>query len=312
MEWVEVTGRTVSEATEAALGRLGILEADAEVVVLSEGRTGLFGRLREEARVKARVRPTEPRPKRTRRPRNRRPGETGGTAPNGKGERREGPRSQQEGRGARQSQGGDGGQRPDGDRRRNRRRSRSSAGGTQNGQRPSEDEGARTGPEATDREEHTVAHEIPLEEQADAAKEFVEGLLGTFGFEATVGTRLVDEDTVEVAADGEGLAVLIGPRGTTLAALQEVTRTAVQRRFPARTDRILVDVAGYRQRRVAALQRFTNQVAQEVQERQEERALEPMSPADRKVVHDAANEIEGVATRSEGEEPRRYVVITPG
>jgi spoIIIJ-associated protein len=60
------------------------------------------------------------------------------------------------------------------------------------------------------------------------------------------------------------------------------------------------------------LTRFTAEVAQEVLDAGEERALEPMSPADRKVVHDATNEIEGVVTRSEGEEPQRYVVIAPG
>lgn len=156
-----------------------------------------------------------------------------------------------------------------------------------------------------------MAHEIPLEEQGQAASEFLQGLLGSYGFEGSVTTEVVDEDTVEVAAHGDDLGLLIGPRGATLAAVQEVTRTAVQRRFPAKTDRILVDVAGYRQRRVEALQRFTRQVAEEAVSSGEERVLEPMSPADRKVVHDTVNEIEGVATRSEGEEPSRYVVITP-
>ena len=105
----------------------------------------------------------------------------------------------------------------------------------------------------------------------------------------------------------------MGPKGSTLAALQDVTRTVVQRNFPSRTDRILVDVAGYREKRAAALQKFSHQVAAEVIESGSERALEPMSPADRKVVHDAVNEIDGiVATRSEGEDPARYIVIAPG
>ncbi len=159
------------------------------------------------------------------------------------------------------------------------------------------------------REGTEVAHEIPLEEQGEAGKTFLAGLLRAYGFESSVASRLVDEDTVEVSAQGEDLGVLIGPKGTTLAALQEVTRTAVQRQFPARTDRILVDVAGYRQRRAEALQRFAEKVAEDVVSSGEERALEPMSAADRKVVHDRVNELEGVATRSEGEEPSRYVVI---
>jgi spoIIIJ-associated protein len=73
----------------------------------------------------------------------------------------------------------------------------------------------------------------------------------------------------------------------------------------------LVDVAQYRERRVVALGRFAQQVAQEVSETGEERALEPMSAADRKAVHDALTESTSVTTRSEGEEPRRFVVVVP-
>ena len=66
MEWVETTGRTVAEAKDAALDQLGVDDADAEFVVVNEPRAGLFGRMRGEARVRARVRPTSPRPKRGR------------------------------------------------------------------------------------------------------------------------------------------------------------------------------------------------------------------------------------------------------
>lgn len=156
-----------------------------------------------------------------------------------------------------------------------------------------------------------MAEGMTLQEQAEVAREFLEGLLEELGLTASLDTRVIDEETVEVAATGDELGMLIGPRGSTLAALQDVTRTAVQRRFPTRTDRILVDVAGYRERRAAALQRFSQQVAQEVIESGTERALEPMSPADRKVVHDTINQMEGVVTRSEGEDPARYIVIAP-
>jgi spoIIIJ-associated protein len=156
-----------------------------------------------------------------------------------------------------------------------------------------------------------VADGVTLEEQAAVAKEFIEGLLEQYGLTASVEVRELDEQTVELAATGEGLGLLVGPKGATLAALQDVTRTVVQRRFPNRTDRILVDVAGYRERRIAALQRFTQQVAGEVLESGAERALEPMSAADRKVVHDTVVGIEGVASSSQGEEPHRFVVVSP-
>ena len=153
---------------------------------------------------------------------------------------------------------------------------------------------------------------VTLQEQGEVAKEFIEGLLDRYGLDATVEVRELDEQTVEIAAKGDGLGVLVGPKGATLASLQDVTRTVVQRRVPHRTDRILVDVAGYRERRAAALRRFAQQVAAEVLESGAERALEPMSPADRKVVHDTVVEIEGVASSSQGEEPNRFVVIAPG
>lgn len=156
-----------------------------------------------------------------------------------------------------------------------------------------------------------MADQVTLEEQGQSAREFVAGLVQEFGFEAEVTSHPVDEDTVQVAVDGEGLGVLVGPGGATLAALQELTRSYVQRRTGGHSERILVDVAGYRARRVQALQRFTRQVADEVKASGQDRALEPMSAADRKVVHDAVNEIEGVGTRSEGEDPRRYIVISP-
>ncbi|HUI03612.1 MAG TPA: Jag N-terminal domain-containing protein, partial [Acidimicrobiales bacterium] len=66
MEWVETTGRTIDEAKDAALDQLGVDETDAEFVIVSEPKAGLFGRMRGEARVRARVRPTSPRPTRGR------------------------------------------------------------------------------------------------------------------------------------------------------------------------------------------------------------------------------------------------------
>jgi len=168
-----------------------------------------------------------------------------------------------------------------------------------------------TGPLEVAKEEHAVAEEITLAEQAEVAKEFLEGLLDRYGIAATIEVRELDEETVELAARGDGLGVLVGPKGATLAALQDVTRTVVQKHFPNRTNRILVDVAGYRERRVAALRRFTTEVAAEVLESGAERALEPMSAADRKVVHDTVVTIDGVTSSSRGEEPRRFVVISP-
>ncbi len=152
---------------------------------------------------------------------------------------------------------------------------------------------------------------LTLEQQGEAAQEFLAGLIREFGLDADVSFAEVDEDTVLVAATGDDLGLLVGPRGATLAAVQDLTRTFVQRQSENRTDRILVDVGGYRKKRNAALRRFTEGIVEEVKGSGTERALEPMSAADRKVVHDTVNEIEGFETRSDGVEPSRYVVIQP-
>jgi spoIIIJ-associated protein len=122
----------------------------------------------------------------------------------------------------------------------------------------------------------------------------------------------VDEETREVAVHGDDLGLLIGPKGQTLQALHELSRSVVQRRLPDQIHgRIRLDVGGYRLRRKEALERFARDVAEQVRSAGVQKALEPMSPPDRKIVHDAVNEIEGVSTTSEGEEPRRRVVILP-
>lgn len=153
--------------------------------------------------------------------------------------------------------------------------------------------------------------ELSMEEQGRIAEQFVVGLLERFKAPAQTSVREVDDDTVEIEVNGSELGLLIGPKGQTLQAVQELTRTVVQRKSVARTGRIHVDIAGYRSKRREALERFTTQVANDVIATGVQRVLEPMSAADRKVVHDTANEIDGVRTVSEGEDPRRRVVIIP-
>jgi spoIIIJ-associated protein len=330
VEWVEVAGKTVEEATELALDQLGVAVGDAEVIVLTEPKTGLFGRTRVEARVKVRVRPVGPRPKRERsRDRNR--GGKGGQGSQGSGTRQGGARPSGGAPSGERSAGngaGSNGSRANGSgegggtgtsRSARRRRSRSSAGAE--GAREEVTVGAagaaRPRPEKSTqrirepKETVDMAEGMTLEEQGEVGRAFLAGLLSEYGVQATVETRLIDEDTVEIAAKGDELGLLVGPRGSTLSALQDLTRAVVQRQCPSRTDRILVDVAGYREKRSAALKRFSAQIAEEVIASGQEKALEAMSPADRKAVHDAVNEMEGVSTRSEGEDPNRYIVIAP-
>ena len=110
---------------------------------------------------------------------------------------------------------------------------------------------------------------------------------------------------------GDNLGLLVGPRGATLSAIEELVRTVVQRHTGGHGARIHVDVGGYRAKRREALAEFTRDLAQQVLDSGREQALEPMSASDRKVVHDVVAEMDGVTTGSEGEEPRRRVVIRP-
>ncbi|MHB8467520.1 MAG: RNA-binding cell elongation regulator Jag/EloR [Acidimicrobiales bacterium] len=295
MEWVTTTGRTVEEAKEAALDELGVDDADAEFEVLEEPRAGLFGRQRGEARVRGRVRPTAPRPKVERRTRGKRKSEPGSntrsTPPEGadlatsdaaSDERATPPPRRKRTRGARDATGADVASGP----------TKAPATTTNGGAIVPEDE-------------------LSLAEQGRIAEQFVVGLLEHFGAAAQTSLITHEDELLEVQVAGPDLGLLIGPKGQTLQALQELTRTVVQRRSVARTGRIVVDVAGYRARRREALERFARQVADDVIATGSQRGLEPMNAADRKVVHDTVNELAGVRTLSEGEEPTRRVVIIP-
>jgi spoIIIJ-associated protein len=285
MEWVETTGRTVEEAKDAALDQLGVDESDAEFEVVEEAKLGLFGRVRSEARVRARVRPNRPRPKDDRRDRRRRNRSTTNAAASNA------PASD------------DGATDPD---------AAASPPPVAREKKPTpERRPAPAPPSSPPAEGATMDQDVPLSEQAEVGRTFLVGLLSSFGVEGDVDIREVDEDTVELAVTGGDLGLLIGPGGSTLTAVQEITRTVVQRQTGGRNGRLLVDVAAYRQKRKAALERFTRSVAEQVKESGVAKALEPMHAADRKIVHDTVNDIDGVVTSSDGEEPRRRVVITP-
>jgi spoIIIJ-associated protein len=152
--------------------------------------------------------------------------------------------------------------------------------------------------------------EVPVEEQAEAAEEFVSGLVTAIGLQGEVSSD-VDDDTIELRVEGAELGLLVGPKGATLSAIEELTRAVVQREAGGHAARVRVDVAGYRAKRRVALEAFTRKVVDEVLESGEDRAMEPMGSIDRKTVHDTVNDIDGVQTTSEGEDPRRYVVIHP-
>jgi spoIIIJ-associated protein len=150
-----------------------------------------------------------------------------------------------------------------------------------------------------------------VEEQAEIAAEFLEGLLDRMGVAADVEYEIVDGVMyVDIlgAQDDEGMGILIGRHGQTLEALQDLVRAAVQRRTEDRC-RVMVDVEDYRKRRRAQLAAKAREAANRVKRTGRLERLEPMNAYERKIVHDAAGEIAGVETASEGEDPERRVVV---
>jgi spoIIIJ-associated protein len=149
-----------------------------------------------------------------------------------------------------------------------------------------------------------------LEDQADTAADFLEELLGHMGIDAVAEPNLYgDHMYVDIVGEDEDdMALLIGKHGQTLDAIQELTRMAVGRRLDERI-RVIVDVEDYRKRRESRLEDRAREVAARVLKSGTEEIFEPMNPFERKIVHDAVSEIDGVESSSRGEEPDRAVVI---
>jgi spoIIIJ-associated protein len=301
MEWVETTGRTIEAALDAALDELGVDENDVEYEVLARPRGGILGRFGGEARVRARVKPIsrEKPGEARRRARRQRGGERRERATRGEsGEARQPARKSAGARGPTDGSSG-GGSAGAGPRPRRRGRRRGGRSGSNVGK--DREQGVTV-------EEHT---DMPVDEQVEAAVDFTRGLVDAFGAKAAVDSHFEDEDTVLVDVTGDNLGLLVGQRGATLAAIEELVRTVVQRQTGGHGVRVHVDVAGYRAKRREALSEFARQLAERVRDESAEQVLEPMAAPDRKVVHDVVAEMDGVTTISEGEEPRRRVVIRP-
>lgn len=146
-----------------------------------------------------------------------------------------------------------------------------------------------------------------LEKEGDIAADYLEALLDIAELGGDIDMD-VEGDRALVAIVGEDLGQLVGKRGEVLDALQELTRLAVTRETGNRS-RLMLDVAGHREKRRAELSEIGTKAAKKAQETGESVKLQPMNPYERKIVHDAIAAA-GAASESEGEEPRRYIVVT--
>lgn len=147
-----------------------------------------------------------------------------------------------------------------------------------------------------------------LEREGDIAADFLEGLLDIADFDGDIDMD-VDGDRAAVSIVGGNLSELVGTGGEVLDALQELTRLAVYRETGERS-RLMLDVAGYRAGRKAELIEIADEAIAQLNMDGEPVKLDPMSPFERKVVHDAVAAA-GLISESEGSEPRRFVVVLP-
>ncbi|TKK85906.1 single-stranded DNA-binding protein [Herbidospora galbida] len=147
-----------------------------------------------------------------------------------------------------------------------------------------------------------------LEQEGEIAADYVEGLLDIADLDGDIDMD-VEGDRALVSVIGLKGGDLVGPGGEVLEALQELTRLAVHRQTGERS-RLMLDVAGYRERRRAELTKIGMAAVDDVKASGEPKALKPMTPFERKVIHDAVAAA-GLRSESEGEEPRRFVVVLP-
>jgi spoIIIJ-associated protein len=157
---------------------------------------------------------------------------------------------------------------------------------------------------------NVLASEELLVQEGDVAGDYLERLLDLVDYDGDIDLD-VDAGRAMVSIDGgEDLAKLVGPRGAVLEALQELTRLAVQQQTGARS-RLMLDIAQWRSSRRNDLSELGRSTAKQVRDGGVPVRLQPMTPFERKIVHDAVAEVDGVHSESEGEEPRRCVLVFP-
>jgi len=274
---IEVKAKTVDLAVEAAMQELGIDDREQlNVEVITEPVKGFLGMGGQDAVVRVKKRSN-------RRRRNNR----------GKGGNQQGQRPKEENS--------------------SKNRQRSGSKSAKNGSQRNNGKGGSSRPLAKDqpKKEKKVSDDrpvLPVEEQAKIAQEFLEGLVDVYGLEGTV-TATVEDDVIIADVSGDQTEALVGVRGSVRSAIHELTRTVLQKHGQD-TARFRLDIAGYAERRREALSIYAEQLIKQLNEEGGEIMLEPMSPADRKVIHDVAGEHDGIESYSEGEPPRRFVVLS--
>lgn len=149
-----------------------------------------------------------------------------------------------------------------------------------------------------------------LVEEGEVAGDYLEQLLDILDFDGDIDLDVEGDRAVVSIDGGSDLDRLVGSDGSVLDAVQELTRLAVQQELGERS-RLMLDIAGWRAAKRESLSEAGRVVAQRVLESGNSEEMDPMTPFERKIIHDAIAEIEGVASDSTGVEPSRRVVVLP-
>ena len=150
---------------------------------------------------------------------------------------------------------------------------------------------------------------MEMEEKTITPKSVVVDIVNLMNLRTRV-TSWEDEEEIHVDVWGEELGILIGRGGATLQALQDVVSTII-RRSNYEERRIIVDVERYKERRRQKLMEYAERMAEKALTSKKPIRLEPMTPRERKIIHDALKDFVGVQSKSEGEDPQRRIVISP-
>lgn len=274
MQSVKITGKTVEEAVQKALLELGIEEADADIRVLEEGTKGIFGLGKKDAVVEVSVKGSESAPEAA----------AAAVAAIFAGEE-------------------------------TAKTPETLAEASELAQAPAEEIKEETAEvEANGEKPERKREERPFskeeqDETAEEAKKFLEGIFRAIGLSVTM-EKMANEDRILINLHGDGLGVLIGKHGRTLASLQYLTNLAAGKLYHHRYF-VLLDVENYRIRREQTLTTLAIRLAEKAKRTGAPVSLEPMDPAERRMIHLALQEDPDIVTESEGEGARRHIVILP-
>ena len=285
MKYLDMTGKTEEEAIGRALAQLGLDRDEVSVEILERAKSGFFGIGASPAKVRVTYGLEDPEVEET------------PAAPESKPEAPKPPEKAPE----QPAEAAAGETRPEKSQRRRRKKS------AEKPQRPAQEAGGEDNiplPEPEDLGEPCGEDD----EKAVQIRTFLEGLLRHMDSEAQVQVYQPEKGRYKVILEGEKLGALIGRRGETLDAIQQLTNYSVNRGSDKRV-RIHVDAENYRLKREQSLQHLARKVAAKVVKYKRNVTLEPMNAYERHVIHTALQDVENVTTYSMGTEPNRRVIV---